>query len=518
MPRHGRSRCKRILAASTVVGCALATAGIGSIDKPPIATASPTEPTGRPLNDPLDEATAIEMAEYYHLPIEEARQRVLQQHTSIAFLESLPTTMQREWAGASVDHGNGGRRRWLVTSDSTRRQLESALATSSEAHDLPVSIDVVDHTLTALEAGVDELGTRLVDSGVVTTDVAVDIERNRLTVGMPANDAAYSQQRMQAGGALHTEATALPAVDFRRNRARAQSLIGDFTTSTGIPVTVRAEQTAQVVTPVDCTARERMRGQYRTAHCDDPIRGGVAVFRSTSPTSFESETACTAGLPVRSTIDNRLFLLTAGHCARAGLRDGSGDSGRRWFTHMPKTRYRDHWVGEWWRSVMNYTDGDGGIMAIANPAGWRAGQPIVFVGGSTGDGRNLPRDPAYDIHHRGSWENLSVNDWLCKTGGVDWTDCGRYKGSHVITYFDTPQYTRRFDSMGACGGDSGAPIIMHHGAYGLVAAGSQQAGTRTWASGGGVSMTSNCSVNTEVMALNRPMEALNIRLVTRARP
>src|SRR5690606_30405758 len=138
-----------------------------------------------------------------------------------AFLESQQSTIGGHWAGATVDHDDGGRRRWFVTSDAARRRLEVALAAAPDARQLPVDIAVVVHSLTELESGVDELNARLLRAGVVVTDLAVDVAHNRLSIGLPANAAAYEQQRSHVIDTLSTAGGPAPAATYVANRDRA---------------------------------------------------------------------------------------------------------------------------------------------------------------------------------------------------------------------------------------------------------------------------------------------------------
>lgn len=185
---------------------------------------------------------------------------------------------------------------------------------------------------------------------------------------------------------------------------------------------------------------------------------------------------------------------------------------------MPKTGYGNHWIGSWHRSVNNGPDGDGGIMSIDNEPGWGAGWPIVFVGGSDSSGYDTTRNEAYVIEYRGPWELVDVNDWTCKTGGKDWTDCGQYDGARSVTIEGVYHYVRKFDTMFTCGGDSGGPVYVINRGYGIVKAGGSEVSQRDWRSGGGINRTTRCFADTYVMALDRPFDALNVRLVTSNSP
>ena len=183
------------------------------------------------------------------------------------------------------------------------------------------------------------------------------------------------------------------------------------------------------------------------------------MFRSSCATIFCHEATCSAGFQVRSREDNTLYLLTAGHCARNDVENGTGDRGRPWFTHMPRNGYGSHWIGTWWRSVNNLDDGDGGIITVVNQSGWAAGFPIVYVQNSSSPGEDTTLNESFAIASEGNWSTLDTNDWLCKTGGVDWTDCGRYDGPDILAVGGVLHAVGVFDTMRSCQGDSGGPIL-----------------------------------------------------------
>jgi hypothetical protein len=501
-PVSGSALVGLVVPATAVTPAAVGTAA-SEADMATAAASDPVEVV------PVDEQMAQEMADYYGISPELARDRVAGQRAAIELKESLPTSVAERWGGGVVDHAGGGQRRWFVTTEQARQEVET-LATDRLGSG-QVVVEIVDHTLAELETAMEQLAGELETNGVVVTDVAVDVERNGLSVGVPASAEAYSEHADAASQVLE-----LPvATSWADNVQQAQASLGGFEDTTGITIVERLETESRVGVDTGCTSAEVINGVHRTLHCDDPLRGGPTIFRSSCATTFCYEANCSAGFQVRSTEDNALYLFTAGHCARPGTHNGTADRGRPWFTHMPRTGYGNHWIGNWWRSVNNSGDGDGGIMTIDNQSGWGAGLPLVYVHTSFSSGKDTTLNEFYVIGSRGVWSTLDTNDWLCKTGGKDWTDCGRYLGADTVTIAGISHTVRVFDTMRNCAGDSGGPVLGNNRGWGIAKGATSSANTKDWSSGGGISRTgAQCYHDTYVMALERPLEALNVRLVT----
>lgn len=176
--------------------------------------------------------------------------------------------------------------------------------------------------------------------------------------------------------------------------------------------------------------------------CDPPLRGSVR---------FYSPQVCTVGFNVRSRIDSKPYVLTAGHC-------DIGD--QTW-----KTFFEDgssHDVGKMWNSH-NDSVTDVGIITVNKPAGWIFGWPLVTVDPTGGEAAN----ENYVIE---AVLNPALGDRVCFTGGQSArTDCGYVDD----TYFTGGGTDGLFhvDDLCARGGDSGAPYFAYGVAYGIHSAG-----------------------------------------------
>jgi hypothetical protein len=188
--------------------------------------------------------------------------------------------------------------------------------------------------------------------------------------------------------------------------------------------------------------------------CNTPLRGGVVTH---------SPGFCTAGFIVRSNVDNRPYVLSAGHC----------DSAFPEYTWV--TAFVDnspHAIGRFHHSVNN-TDTDAGIMAINNPTGWNVGWPLIVVSPNGGNARN----ETYVIERV---LNPALGDRVCFTGGYSArTDC-----STVTTLYGTADgVAGLFKTSGGCPekGDSGGPVFAANTAYGISSAARTDICNGVWA-------------------------------------
>jgi hypothetical protein len=478
-----------------------------------VASTEPGISANAPGLDDVDAEMAEEMAAQYNLSIPEATERVRIQRAAVEFKEDLPASVQSEWAGGVVDVENGTRRHWFVASSNAKDALDDKLA---EFPEFNVETKVVDHTLNELQEAAETVSSSLRTSGLVATSVNIDVLNNELVVGVPGNDKIYAK---------YTSASRRPTPpSFSENADGVAGARARLSRASGIPIRSKPDIESTPATPAGCTNSQISGGVHLALECDDPMRGGPMIW---TDLAFPFYVGCSAGFQVRSKSDNSLYMLTSGHCAPAGNGDGDGGRGRVWWAHMPKDgsgNYAKHQVGTWWRGVVNNDDGDGGIIKVTNPTGWRAGSPIVFVGASQSSGKDTTLNASYQIQSQGTWLTLDIGDWLCKTGGADWTDCGSYQGGEVVDVGDEDgllfsTILHRFDTMRVCQGDSGGPVLGNGKGWGLV---TSQAGTISQMEWEPISQefvfNSACGTRTYVMALPRLMNALNISLVTVANP
>ena len=198
-------------------------------------------------------------------------------------------------------------------------------------------------------------------------------------------------------------------------------------------------------------------------YCDQPLRAGVGIGYNTS--SGLDRRICTAGFFGRSLSDNKLYLLTAGHCVR-------NRRSRDWFTLQPHTGLAsEHYIGRTHNFVYG-AEGDVGIIRVANP-NWRARQ-WVYVRSSA----DTTRNEAYSIK---AVAYPIEGQRVCMAGMTTNTRCGRvdtarsmYVESRTgVTISSVSRATYCSDP-----GDSGAPVFSTNARTGQRTAWGIHSGSR----------------------------------------
>lgn len=214
--------------------------------------------------------------------------------------------------------------------------------------------------------------------------------------------------------------------------------------------------------------------------CDPPLRGGVGIsaadaFYSAGPVR------CSAGFNVRSQLDGKPYLLTAGHCRSSDVF---------------QTRFTDggvHDIGNRHNSVWS-SSGDAMIIRIDNPSGWQAPRPYVLVT----NGARTTWNQFYRIEASGT---TAVDMVVCMTGRRSGSECGE-----VISR-DRPgvRVAHVAEVRGGCirGGDSGGPVFKRGIAYGIVHGGTFPDGNSNF-----------CSNTWWYEGVRGAMDLMNVRLVT----
>lgn len=183
-------------------------------------------------------------------------------------------------------------------------------------------------------------------------------------------------------------------------------------------------------------------------HCDDPLRGGNRIAMSRG--------FCSGGFTARSRQDNKLYLITAGHCLRG--QNAKGDVK----AYMIKDRSW-HVIGKRHNSIFGKT-GDIGIIGIDDTADWKP-RHWVRVFPSQGN----PATVRDDEHSITSAADAVVGSYVCKTGASTRTTCGKVTATGVTANYGgliVKDFTTV--SLKACQGDSGSPVFKNHTAYGIV--------------------------------------------------
>ncbi|MGN9913553.1 hypothetical protein ACTMTJ_39060 [Phytohabitans sp. LJ34] len=209
------------------------------------------------------------------------------------------------------------------------------------------------------------------------------------------------------------------------------------------PATREAARLFDVGVPVRIEQQPRLE---QTARINDtaPYYGGARIVNN------ETNWFCTTGFGVRSTVDNREYMLTAGHCGRPSTGWNNGDGSR----YLGGTSFEHRGYD---------------ILLIGTDAGGR-----MFDGGvGTGE---FTKGVAY-------WDWVYGGEWLCSSGSVSGVICNHRVDAFFASYCDTDMYgtfecyenliqSTQVDGLTAArGGDSGGPVFGVTGVEQVVAKG-----------------------------------------------
>lgn len=280
-----------------------------------------------------------------------------------------------------------------------------------------VRVTYTQRQLEVAQAPVEQEIQDLIDAGLVA--ISRDVEQNRIEIEV-----------------------AVPATAEQRNRIQAAA------DSAPVAVAVTPSNQASFLGTADACGRNA---------CDAPLRGGVIIGPDDRDDGI-GPPLCTSGFITRDRQNGQPRIMTAGHCIR-------GVSGT-WATFSAR-EYSVRPLGPGISPSIVGSAGDAGAIAIDDNSQLRnALSPIVYVRASTTG--STTRNTSYDIRgvarsHKG--------DIICVQG---------YRtGSHCITVDKTNQpfavqglptigHLGIGKGCGTMGGDSGAPIVKAHQAYGTL--------------------------------------------------
>lgn len=226
-------------------------------------------------------------------------------------------------------------------------------------------------------------------------------------------------------------------------------------------------------------------------HCDPPLRGGVRIT---------SNANCTAGFNVLSNVDNKPYVLTAGHCIR-----DLGPPGALWYTR--NSLYHQQFIGAAWR--YNYGPSDGGIIKF-DPTYYYPGQAYAGVL----DWTWVTNRPVTNV------SGSAAGFYFCLSGGViaqngspcDYVDSvGRsftYDDGVAVTNMGVWGYQTTDSAYcpRTAGGDSGGPFWdIYSTGYGILSAETYTIDSRT-------GRYLDCALVYQSLAL--ALERFNVRLRT----
>jgi hypothetical protein len=400
----------------TVLALLFAT-GVG-LHTSPTAAAALAVGASSPLTDATEEIAAQDLAEHFGVSIDDARAQMSRQAGLIGLSQRLAEQIDSTWAGARIDHAHGGT---LVVYTTDVTSARAALASDATGYAAFVDVVAVSNTYHELAAIADALRKDLAGAGVVAVGVIVDPTLNEVRVQLPTT------------GQL---------------AARYLSAVTQYGTAASM-----AAQYPKTQVSYDGGALDLASCDIVYELCDPPLRGGIEI-------KSDSGRFCTGGLVVRSTVDSKNYLLTAGHCV-----DGLSSTDR-WYTGFDDRSL--HYIGASHNSASPTYDA--AILNVDNPGagGWRLparSQVYVVASGGT---RPTVRDESYDITAVGdncycmTGHPIPFDTYLCWTGSTWQTDCGRFDGtSGSLGYLN-------IDNYGICQGDSGGPVYASGAAYGIL--------------------------------------------------
>jgi hypothetical protein len=354
---------------------------------------------------------AVGLAHDRGISLAEAEQRLGWQSIAPDLAERLDSALGDRFGGVWIDVHDGDRVKVGVTG-----QVDSTSAA------------VIQRTATGLglSEGYDAVPVRRSASRLTQDVTQVGDEIARVNDGAPTGVAAGVRTDLNA---LQLDVPPGPLTDAQTSLvASLQRQLGDELVMVTAPTTYDA---------------------YACVHpnCDPPLRAGVRI---NSPT-FGS---CTAGFTAQGRADNKMYLITAGHCAW-------NDYGN-WSANLANGSASVIGPVSVWQFNAN---GDAAILAINDVAGWMP-QGLVDVTA----GPETTANDTYTIHN----DKLSIVGMrICMTGAGSATSrCGQVTElDFTISYGGPTVHHLGRASVCAHLGDSGAPMYANHHAYGILVAG-----------------------------------------------
>ena len=184
--------------------------------------------------------------------------------------------------------------------------------------------------------------------------------------------------------------------------------------------------------------------------CGPPLRGGTYISSVENSAEY-----CTGGFVAKGRVDQKLYLMTAGHCV-ASHHDVSWAtrfSGAGEVVIGPVSKYEESENGDY--AILQITD-----IAFWNPKPWVA---LWY-----GPGREFAFNIASD-----SYSTLGI--WVCQSGAAtSAASCGQVTRLGVTAMDTVTGVTvKNLGEASYCStyGDSGAPVFMGHIAYGIESGG-----------------------------------------------
>lgn len=369
-----------------------------------IAVQSPPATAG-PLDSTVADPAVVSLAKEHGLSLADAAERIDWQHRASVAKPVIEHRLGDSFAGMWADEPGGGRINISVSGDV--RAARAVLAETGVSTFTDVVL--VQHSMAELQAIRDQVMERL----------------------RPLLEAAPgAQASVGASPERNVVEVSLPARGFDELSAErvASSLTGSFGEAVAVELSTARMQRSECVEP----------------YCDPPLRAGVRIHNGHS--------SCTSGFPARSRSDNKLYLMTAGHC-------GAANPNAAWYSYQTNGNQRTIGRTLEHRRVHDGT-GDMQIVAVNNPAGWNT-RAWVFVRDGAETVRNKQYPITRDTNPQAGWR-------VCMAGAATGTHCGSVTQPNSCFFIDgrfvcdiaSATYRSR-------NGDSGAPVFGYNWAYGL---------------------------------------------------
>ncbi len=370
---------------------------------------TPRQPIGALI--PLDEVVGL--ARERNITAAEAQVRLQWQQRAPALVDAAQASLGEAFGGVWIDPSDGDRVKIGVTALQSGNTKLSAVARGAaetvgllEAHDV-VRVQHSLHELERANAWLSDEVARVNQGASEHLSAGLRIDRNAVYLHVPVSGDLSAEQRALVALASATLDDAL-VIDARANKYSAYACTYPF--------------------------------------CDPPLRGGIRIMNAAK--------SCTGGFVARSNVDNKLYMMTAGHC-------GFGAQGVWWTDFQDSSA---HNIGSTWHWEWN-SGGDMSIITVDNVAGWSPrGWVEVTAGPFTTANSQYPITST----------NWSVTGQrVCTTGSFfGRSDCGIVQELSVTaTYGGVTVNNLAQTNLCGINGDSGAPIYSSNVAYGMLVAG-----------------------------------------------
>jgi streptogrisin C len=393
--------------------CATVLSGIPSAIIGSPAGATPQVPPPAPSDD----IAVVSLARDFQIPLQEAADRIGWQWAAVPAVPAIAQYLGASYGGAWFDT-NGRFHVGVVPAD-----LGSELATTVTPDSIPAiaSADlssVTDVTVVRWpEAELERVTTALAPDIVnVNRDASVHIS---LRTVAPKN----AVEIVAGTGQL--------TVAQMQFISSAEAQFGSRVVRSTVPG-------SNVTSPDACDSPQG---------CDPPLRAGLEIDGASI-----TKPNCTSGPIVRSNTDNKLYVLTSGHCLNAS---GLSATWNETFSNGEV-----HHIGAGWHYLFGGSD-DGGIIAINNPAPYPVGwgpRAEILVQASF----DTTYDPTYAVSGTGG---STFGMRICKAGAFHGTSCGQVIGLNAVADNGITGLGQA-DYFGGSG-DSGGPTFSGHIVYGI---------------------------------------------------